>query len=244
MGQTEVMGTIQYRRSQEVEKADELWVPGTGTRPCYSPCVPSPSEQIVGLYQRHAAAWDRLRSTDGPFEKPWLDRFLALLEPGASILDVGCGGAEPIAGYLIRSGYGVTGVDTSGPLLELARERSPDQEWLEADMRRLALGRRFDGLLAWDSFFHLTPEDQRGMFPIFREHARPGGALLFTSGSERGEAMGELGGEPLYHGSLDRAEYADLLAENRFSVVRYVEGDPSCGGHTIWLAQAAPDTPK
>lgn len=204
----------------------------------------SPSEQIVGLYQRHAAAWDRLRSTDGPFEKPWLDRFLALLKPGVGILDVGCGGAEPMAGYLIRSGYRVTGVDTSGPLLALARERFPETEWLEADMRRLALGRRFGGLLAWDSFFHLTPEDQRGMFPIFREHVQPGGALLFTSGSEQGEAIGQMQGEPLYHGSLDRAEYRDLLSENGFSVVRYVEGDPTCGGHTIWLAQAAEESSK
>ena len=204
----------------------------------------SPAEQIVGLYQRHAEAWDRLRSGDGPFEKPWLDRFLALLEPGASILDIGCGGAEPMAGTLIRAGYCVTGADSSGPLLAMARKRFPDQEWMEADMRRLALGRCFDGLLAWDSFFHLRPEDQRGMFPIFREHVRPGGALLFTSGSQHGSALGELEGEPLYHGSLDRAEYRDLLGENGFGVVAYVEGDLTCGGHTIWLAQAAKDGPK
>ena len=217
---------------------------GGGDSPCYSRCATSPADQIVGLYQRHAVAWDRLRSGDGAFEKPWLDRFLAPLEPGGSILDVGCGAAEPIAGTLIRSGYRVTGVDTSGPLLALARERFPDQDWIEADMRRLALGRRFDGLLAWDSFFHLTPEDQRGMFPIFREHLCPGGALLFTSGSEHGEAIGELEGEPLYHGSLNRAEYAALLGENGFRVVAYVETDPTCGGHTIWLAQEAKDSPK
>lgn len=203
----------------------------------------SPSDRIVGLYQRHAAAWDRLRSTDGPFEKPWLDRFLALLKPGASILDLGCGGAEPIAGYLIRAGYRVTGVDTSGPLLALSRERFPEQQWIEEDMRRLALGRRFAGLLAWDSFFHLPPEDQRGMFPLFRDHVQPGGALLFTSGSSHGEAIGNLEGEPLYHGSLDRAEYGGLLEENGFAVVAYGEEDPTCGGHTIWLAQAAQDSP-
>lgn len=217
---------------------------GDGDSPCYSRCVTSPADQIVGLYQRHALAWDRLRSGDGPFEKPWLDRFLALLEPGASILDVGCGGAEPIAGYAIRSGYCVTGVDSSGPLLAMARNRFPDEAWIEGDMRGLALGRQFDGLLAWDSFFHLTPEAQRGMFPLFREHLCPGGALLFTSGSEHGEAIGELEGEPLYHGSLDRAEYQDLLVGNGFRVVAYVETDPTCGDHTIWLAQAAKDGPK
>ena len=29
---------------------------------------------------------------------------------------------------------------------------------------------RFDGILAWDSFFHLRPDDQRGMFRVFADH--------------------------------------------------------------------------
>jgi len=41
------------------------------------------------------------------------------------------------------------------------------------------------------------------MFPIFRKHSAPNAALLFTSGSIEGEAIGEYHGEPLYHGSLD-----------------------------------------
>ena len=34
-------------------------------------------------------------------------------------------------------------------------------------MRELALGRRFGGVLVWDSFFHLPAADQPAMFPIF-----------------------------------------------------------------------------
>ncbi len=108
-------------------------------------------------------------------------------------------------------------------------------------MRGLALGRRFDGVMAWDSFFHLTPEDQQEMFPVFREHVRPGGALLFTSGAVHGDVLGDFEGEPLYHGSLAPAEYRLLLGESGFAVVAYVESDPACGGHTIWLAKAAPE---
>jgi 2-polyprenyl-3-methyl-5-hydroxy-6-metoxy-1,4-benzoquinol methylase len=195
------------------------------------------SERIVGLYQRHAAAWDRLRSPGSLFERPWLDRFLALLAPGASILDIGCGAGLPISGYLIGRGFGVMGVDTSEPLIELWRSRFPGQECAVADMRTLALGRRFDGILAWDSFFHLSPEDQWKMFPIFAEHARPGAALMFTSGPQHGSVLGEFEGEPLYHGSLDPEEYRALLAESGFEVVDHAENDPTCGEHTIWLAR-------
>ena len=61
---------------------------------------------------------------------------------------------------------------------------------------------------------------------------------MFTSGDEYGEAIGTYRGERLYHGSLDRAEYHSLLAANTFSVVSHVVDDPTCGNHTIWLAQS------
>ena len=105
-------------------------------------------------------------------------------------------------------------------------------------MRHLALGARFGGILAWNSFFHLTADDQRAMFPIFRAHAVPGAALMFTGGPREGEAIGSYQGEPLYHASLDPAEYEALLRANGFEIVRHVVEDPTCGGLTIWLAQA------
>ena len=104
-------------------------------------------------------------------------------------------------------------------------------------MRKLALPRKFSGILAWDSFFHLCHDDQRNMFPVFRAHALPQAALMFTSGPAHGEAIGSLAGEPLYHASLDAAEHRSLLDGNGFRVVSHIVEDPDCGGHTIWLAQ-------
>jgi hypothetical protein len=103
-------------------------------------------------------------------------------------------------------------------------------------MRTLSLARRFDGILAWDSFFHLCPDDQRRMFSIFRDHAAPRAALMFTSGPAYGEAIGSYQGEPLYHASLDGAEYRALLSANGFEVMAHMVEDPNCGNHTIWLA--------
>jgi hypothetical protein len=105
------------------------------------------------------------------------------------------------------------------------------------DMRLLSLAQRFHGLLAWNSFFHLCPEDQRKMFPIFRSHAATKAALMFTSGPSHGEVIGTYQGEPLYHGSLDEDEYRLLLDQNGLDVVSHVAQDPTCGGSTIWLAQ-------
>lgn len=190
---------------------------------------------VIGLYERNALAYDRERGRTLQ-ERAWLDRFAAALPAGGTVLDLGCGMGEPIARDLIQRGFRVTGVDSSPSMIELCRRRFPDAEWHVADMRELVLSRRFDGTLAWDSFFHLPADDQRAMFPRFRALAGPGAALLFTSGPAEGEAIGSWCGEPLYHASLSPAEYRRLLLENGFAVQAYVEDDPDCGNHTVWLA--------
>ena len=191
---------------------------------------------IVGLYRRHAGAFDRLRARS-LIERAWLDRFLDLAEAEANLLDIGCGSGEPIARYLIERGHAVTGVDSSAELIALCRARFPTREWIVADMRDLALGRRFGGVLAWNSFFHLTAEAQRAMFAAFADHTAPGAPLMFTSGTAAGEAIGEFEGEPLFHASLDTADYAALLDTHGFDVVEHRIDDAACGGATVWLAR-------
>jgi trans-aconitate methyltransferase len=196
----------------------------------------SDADNIIGLYERHAHDYVADRRSVG--EGAWLDRFGALLSQGASILDIGCGSGEPVARYLIDRGFAVDGVDTSPTLIALCRERFPQRSWHVADMRTLALEKTFNGLLAWNSFFHLTHDDQRRMFPIFAQHASPGAALMFTSGASHGEAIGSYRDEPLYHASLAPEEYRTLLQSAGFRVVAHIVEDPNCGGYTIWLAQA------
>jgi SAM-dependent methyltransferase len=195
------------------------------------------ADAIVGLYERHAQRWDKVRGRS-LFERKWLDAFAAQIPRGGTVLDLGCGAGEPIAAYLIEQGFSVVGVDSAPTLVALCRERFPAHEWQVADMRVLALGRTFDGIVAWDSFFHLPFDDQRAMFPRFRAHAAKGAALLFTSGPSHGEAIGDFQGEPLYHASLAEEEYRELLRANGFRVLQHVAEDPECGGHTVWLAQA------
>ena len=197
----------------------------------------SSSADVSALYERHATVWDSERGKQ-LFERGWLEHFRALLPEGASVLDLGCGSGEPMAQYLSESGYVVTGVDSSTAMIGLCRARLPYATWIVADMRSIHLGQRFAGIMAWDSFFHLTQDDQRRMFAVFRDHVEPGGALMFTSGPAAGEAIGAYRGDPLYHASLDSMEYRRLLDSHGFKVVRHVVEDPDCGGRTVWLAQA------
>lgn len=195
------------------------------------------ADNVINIYQQHASAFARQRNRD-LVEKGWLDAFLHdMPNSGATVLDLGCGNGQPMAAYLIENGCSITGVDGAAAMTERARESFPTHEWITADMRALPKLKRFHGIIAWHSFFHLTAEAQEPMFETFGRLSLPGAVLMFTSGPSRAEAIGTFEGEPLYHASLDSERYQNLLQANGFAVVRHIVEDKTCGGATIWLAK-------
>jgi SAM-dependent methyltransferase len=195
------------------------------------------ASRIIGHYEKHAAAWDSDRQSSQWNDKIWHDRLIGRLAKGAKVLDLGCGPGRPVAQHMVEQGLRVTGVDSSPAMISFCRDRLPDQEWIVADMRQVALGRRFDGILAWDSFFHLDHDAQRRMFAIFGDHGSIGAILMFNTGPQHGEAVGEYKGDPLYHASLSPTEYEALIARFGFRVLEHATNDMQAGGRTAWLCQ-------
>ncbi|GFE77273.1 trans-aconitate 2-methyltransferase [Novosphingobium sp. TCA1] len=193
------------------------------------------AENIIPLYERTAAAWLAARGTDLA-EAEWLDLLTERLEPGATILDLGCGGGVPIGAELLCRGFAVTGLDSAPSLIAHARTSLPQGEWIVGDMRCFAPPHRFDGLIAWHSFFHLGHDDQRAMIPRFARLLCPGGTVMFTSGPQDGVSWGEWQGESLFHASLSQQEYRERLVNAGFSAITYIEADPIGSGPTLWLA--------
>ena len=196
------------------------------------------------VYERRAADYDAQRSR-AFFEARWLSRFADSLPEGGRVLDVGCGGGEPIAGWLIREGYQVTGTDFSEAMLEIARGRFPDGDWRLSDMRALDLEDRFHGIIGWDSFFHLTPDEQRETIPRLARHLLPDGVLMITVGPIAGEVTGTVGGEIVYHASLSVGEYAQVMDDAGLRLIAYMAEDPYCDFHTVAMARKldTSDTP-
>ena len=200
---------------------------------------PMQASDVIPTYERVGQLWAKTRNRS-LMEKQWLDRFLTAA-PRASglvrVLDLGCGSGHPFATYLAERGAALTGVDATDTMTGLYAKNLPDAEVVKADMRSLNLDQRFDGVLAWNSFFHLSADDQRGMLATFAAHCAARATLMFTTGHIAGEAIGTVADAPIYHASLDPAEYRELLAAHGFTILRYTPEDPTCGQHTIWLAQ-------
>ncbi len=94
-----------------------------------------------------------------------------------TLLHLGCGAG----GYdtFFKLHFTVTGVDVSRGMLDKAKVRHPDVEYIEGDMRTVRLGREFDAVVIPDGI------DYMGSLPELRmaietavAHLRPGGILL------------------------------------------------------------------
>jgi hypothetical protein len=107
-------------------------------------------------------------------------------------------------------------------------------------MRNLSLPLKVDGIVAWNSFFHLKPSEQPVVLKRIIGLLKPEGGLLVTVGHEAGEVLGFVNREAVYHASLDVADYAQILAENNMTLKAHKLSDPDCQGHSVLLAQKNP----
>jgi len=113
------------------------------------------------------------------------------LPAGARILDVGCGSGW-LSEYFARLGYDVTGIDISGDLIRMARERVEsvpyklDYEtgihcrFLTHDIEDSALKEKFDAIICYDALHHLV--DERAVFRHLSAMLDVGGLLFILEG--------------------------------------------------------------
>ncbi|MFF5313265.1 class I SAM-dependent methyltransferase [Streptomyces massasporeus] len=80
----------------------------------------------------------------------------------------------------------VTGVDFSGGMLDVARERvraqgphGPRVSWVRADARALPFAPAFDLVVSFGAFGHFLPRELPGLFAQVRSVLRPGGCFAF-----------------------------------------------------------------
>jgi SAM-dependent methyltransferase len=97
-----------------------------------------------------------------------------------SVLDAGCGTGR-VAIELRRRGCHVVGVDLDPSMLERARQKAPDIEWVQADLAdpELSFAVSFDLiLLAGNVLIFVEPGTESDVISNLTRHVAPGGLLL------------------------------------------------------------------
>lgn len=98
---------------------------------------------------------------------------------GNDLLDMGCGGGHH--DLLLKNDFKIVGIDKSEMMLEFARRRNPELEYLPGDIRTFQLGRKFDVIMAMDTImYNLTYADIEKTLANFSDHLRAGGVMIFT----------------------------------------------------------------
>ena len=154
-------------------------------------------KSVIKIYDKIIDWFDNARTKDLSLERKYLNLIDAHLAEHSSILDVGCGTAEPLASYFIKNGHHLTGLDASEKMIACCKKRFPEQEWIVGNMADLQLNRQFDLVIAWHSFFHLPHKIHARTLSLFAAHLKNDGLLVFTTGTEKGEIYAENGGEQL-----------------------------------------------
>lgn len=98
---------------------------------------------------------------------------------GLRLLDAGCG-TGALAVEAARRGATVVAVDVSAQLVDVARDRAPEDlsiDWRVGDMLSAELG-HFDHVVAMDSLIHYAAEDMIAAVQALR--ARTSRSVLFT----------------------------------------------------------------
>lgn len=116
------------------------------------------------------------------FAGEWLIRSLP---GGARVLDVGCGTGVPTARQLADAGFDVVGIDLSGVMVKLARQRVPQAAFHQMDVADLrpddpqGLG-RFDAVTAFFSLLMLPRAEIPLALLTVRHLLVPGGLFALS----------------------------------------------------------------
>ena len=132
------------------------------------------------MYQRFAAVYDAMYSFKKYAEEA--EKLIAIVDENVprakTLLDVACGTGEHIAH--LKNRFQCVGGDISDELLEVARSKSPDIEFIKGDMRTFDLGRKFDvvSCLFGAIGYMLDQNDLTKALANMANHVENGGVLI------------------------------------------------------------------
>ena len=133
------------------------------------------------------------------------------LQPGSTVLDIGCGTGIPMSKLLIEAGMTVYGVDASPTLAKTFRRNFPNAHIAcESVEESSFFNRQFDNIIAWGLMFLLSDEAQVMLIQKAAKALYRGGKLLFTSPSKKIEWMDAMTEQPSR--SLGAEKYKELLS--------------------------------
>ena len=107
-----------------------------------------------------------------------VDDFLARLQPGTTVLELGAGAGQGAA-YVAEQGFLVTAMDLSPASVKLAAQRGVDARVGDFTDPEFGIG-EYDGVFAMNSILHVKKDLFQGVLQVLRRSLRLGGIALIV----------------------------------------------------------------
>jgi len=204
------------------------------------------SNSLRETYNDFADTYDANR---GAFDiSEILDLFYSSLALNhGTLLDLGCGAGEPVAGYFIDNNWHVTGVDFSERMIELASKYAPKMAAITDDITNVKFKpNRFNAVTATYSLFHISSERHIELFSSIFQWLKPKGQFLFTyatkeyTGSEVFDGYKKFIDTELYYSHKKPTELFSDLQNVGFNLTSH-SYHTICNETFLWVSVQKPD---
>jgi len=181
-------------------------------------------------YQKHFQTYHQRTFSIDP--SSFLEPLKKVLDPGCTILDIGCGSGRDMRWFKNR-GFGVSGFERSIGLAELARQNSGCDviagDFEVFDFTALPS----DAILLAGSLVHVPHENLSLVFEKVTTGLRPSGKVLITLKQGKGTGTDELG-RGFYF--WQEKELEELFQRLGFTVLAFNTQVSKVNARDVWLA--------
>jgi len=137
---------------------------------------------MSNLYKQLATVYEAMYKSFINYTEEF-ELYKSLIEtynPSKTILEIGCGTGN-LANLFSSVGYTYTGLDISKQMLQLARQKVPDCNFLQADMRQFNLEQAVDSCIitARTISYLITNDDVNNTFQSIYKNLKVNGVLCF-----------------------------------------------------------------
>lgn len=187
-------------------------------------------------YDKIAEWWVHAQMEKPEYGMVHIRKAIQYAKENAKVLDIGCGGTGRTINEFLKHTFTVTGIDVSSEMIKLAKLRHPMVHFVHADFISWNSDEAYDLIIAWDSIFHIPKELQEKATVKMCSLLTPDGILLFTAGSNEGEANGRMENVLFEYGTIGYRRYLEIFERMECRII-LMEEDQYPAEHMVFICQ-------
>ncbi len=173
-------------------------------------------KEVITFFDTLAESWDSMQVRNEEVIKLILDK--SQVQHGADILDVACGTGVLFGDYIERGVASVMGIDISGEMLKIAKEKFPQVSLICDDAETYAFEDEYDVVMIYNAFPHFPNPEK--IIENLSKALKKGGRLTVAHGI----SMAEL--EKCHLGKAKNVSLSLPQKENLAEIMSpYIEAD-------------------